>query len=265
MSHLLHTPRRREALAALLGTLAGPVLAKVQHDASPPIRLIVALAAGGPIDIAARGIADALSKALGQPVLIDHSCGDGGNLGAVALLVTEPLVILAHPRFAANDVPGLIATARSRPGRVRCGSGGHGSAAHLAGQLFGWLSESSLLHVPHEGRAAALAHLAAGRTDIVFDGLDAAVGHLRRGKLKALGVTSRERTPLLPQVASVADTLPDYEATGSNTIAVSADVDACVLNALLDVGAKPDVQQRFAALGMRLTVGTLQLADKPNP
>ncbi len=206
---------------------------------------------------ATHGINPTLYPRLGYDALRDFT--------PVAVIVSEPLVIVANPSFAANDVPSLIAAAKARPGEVRFGSGGQGSTPHMAGQLFGWLSESSLLHVPYKGNAPAVASLMAGHIDIVFDGVNAAIGDIRSGKLKALGVTGRSRSALLPDVAPLADTLPDYEVTSWGGIVAPAatprDVVERLSNALVAIGSWPDTQQRFAQLGIQLLVSSPQQMD----
>jgi hypothetical protein len=154
---------------------------------------------------ATHGINPTLYPKLGYDALADFA--------PVALLVSEPLVIVAHPALPADDVAALIALAKARAGRMTFGSGGQGSTPHMAGQLFAWLSQAPLTHVPYKGNAPAVADVMAGHIDIVFDGVNAAVGHLRSGKLKALGVTGRERSALLPEVATVTASLPGYEVT----------------------------------------------------
>jgi tripartite-type tricarboxylate transporter receptor subunit TctC len=196
---------------------------------------------------ATHGINPTLYPQLGYDALSDFA--------PVATLVSEPLVIVAHPALPADDVAGLIALAKARAGRLTFGSGGHGSTPHMAGQLFAWLSQTSLTHVPYKGNAPAVADVMARHIDIVFDGVNAAAGHLRSGKLKALGVTSRERSALLPEVATVGASLPGYDVTSWGGIVVPAATPAAVVTrlseALQQIGDRADTRRRFAQLGMR--------------
>ena len=299
----IHRLTRRAACAALLAPCAWAQAPSTPYP-SRPIRLIVPFAPGGPTDIAARMFADELAKALGQAVVVDNRPGAGGNIGAeaaahaapddhtlfwaqaathainptlypklgydvladfapIGLVLSEPLVIVAHPGFAADDVPGLVALAKAR--RVTFGSGGHGSTPHMACQLFAQLAGAPLAHVPYKGNAPAVADVMAGHIDIVFDGVNAALGHIRSGKLKALGVTGRERAALLPQVAPVADTLPTYDVTSWGGLAAPAATTTAVIEriaaALQAIGAQAEVQQRFARLGMHVLVSSPQHMD----
>lgn len=282
-----------------LGTAALLVAPRIHASPWParPIRLIVPFAIGGPTDLAARMVAEALGRPLGQPIVVENRPGAGGNIGAeaaalaapdgytlfwaqsathginptlydklpydplrdfasVALLVSEPLVIVAHPRFGADDAASLIDLARRRPGQVRFGSGGAGSTPHMAGELFASMSKAALQHVPYKGNAPAVADVMAGHIDIVFDGVNSSSGHIRAGKLKALGITGRTRSALLPGVAPISDTLAGYEVTSWGGIVVPAHTPQPIVDrlssALAQASESPGTPEHFAQSGLAL-------------
>lgn len=201
---------------------------------------------------ATHGINPSLYAKLGYDVLRDFA--------SVAVVASEPLVLVARPDFAANDIPGLVALAAARPGRLTFGSGGFGSTPHMAGELFARMSGTTLSHVPYKGNAPAVSDVMAGHIDLVFDGVNAALGHLRGGKLKALGVTSRARAELLPQVASISEALSAYEVTSWGGVAAPAGTPAAVIErlaaALQAMGDRGDARQRFARSGLQLHVSS---------
>jgi tripartite-type tricarboxylate transporter receptor subunit TctC len=298
----------------LLSTLAFAPLfslatsgAAAQPYPARPVRLIIPFAEGGPNDISARIIAEALSASLEQTVFCENRPGAGGNIGAeaaakaapdghtlfwaqaathginpslyrklgydavrdfvpIGMIGTEPLVLVTNPAFPARDVSGLIAAAKAAPGTFNYGSGGAGSTPHMAAELFALSAGLKLVHVPYRGNAPAIKDAIGGHLHLVFDGMNSAIGHIKAGSLKALAVTSRERTALLPEVPTLAETLPGYEVLSWGGIVAPAgtpaDVVARLSRELIAIAKRPAVQQRFAALGVHLDVGTPEAMDQ---
>ncbi len=213
------------------------------------VRFIVPFAPGGPVEVPARFIADHLSQRLGKPVIVEARPGAGGSLGIqaalsarddhtfivttgsvailpalmknpgydpfadlipVSLVSEVPLAFLARPDGKVKDMAGLLAQARAQPGRISYGSSGTGSTTHLAGELLKVRADIDLLHVPYRGVAQAINALYAGDTDLMVTGLIEAVTHVRENRLRAIGVTSPQRSPALPDVPSIAETVPNY-------------------------------------------------------
>jgi tripartite-type tricarboxylate transporter receptor subunit TctC len=213
------------------------------------IRFVVPFAPGGPVEVPARFIADHLAQRLGRPVIVDSRPGAGGALGiqnvlaardehsfvfttgSVAILpslmrdpgydpfrdlipitlVSEvPLAFLARPDNRVRDLPTLLRLARAEPGRISYGSSGIGSTTHLAGELLKVHAGIDLLHVPYRGVAPAINALYAGDTDLMVTGLIEGMVHVRDGRLRAIGVTSPERSAALPDVPAIAEAVPGY-------------------------------------------------------
>ncbi len=244
------SPTRRALLAApaLL-----PLAARAQAPwPTRPIRFIVPFAAGGPVEVPARFIAEALTHSVGQPVIVETRPGAGGSLGiqtvvqandphtilfttsSVAILpalmrdpgydpfrdlvpitmVSEaPMVLLAKPDNPIRDLDGLLARARARPGAVTYATSGAGSTTHLGGALLGVRAGVDILHVPYRGAGQAVNALYAGDTDLLVTGAIEALPHVRDGRLKAVAVTSAERVAAMPDVPAIGERVPGYAMT----------------------------------------------------
>jgi tripartite-type tricarboxylate transporter receptor subunit TctC len=242
--------QRRPFLIAAAASVAAPVFAQQQR----PIRIVVPYAAGGPIDVTARLLAERVKDSLG-PVIIDNKPGGGGNIGAdivakappdgttigisaVATHAINPWLFSKMPYDAAKDfspitqmvrVPNvlvmnadtanrlhitslkdLIAYAKANPAKLNYGSGGNGSAGHLAGEMFKQGAGIFAVHIPYNGGNPAQLALLSGQVDFNFDNLATAAPNIRAGKLKPLAVTTLARAPMLPDVPPVADTLKGF-------------------------------------------------------
>jgi tripartite-type tricarboxylate transporter receptor subunit TctC len=220
---------------------------------SRPIRWIVGYPPGGTTDVLARIIADPLSKRLGQNVYIDNRPGAGNNIGTklavnadpdgytlllvnpanginaslyknlsfnfvqdiapIAGITRSPNIMEVNPKFPAKTVSEFIAYCKANPGKVNMASSGIGTSVHMSGELFQAMTGIKMVHVPYRGAGPALTDLLAGNADVLFDNLPSSIGHVRSGALRALAVTTAERSPALPDVPTVAETVPGYEAS----------------------------------------------------
>jgi len=292
---ILHTglQRRHLVISAAAVALAAPHLALAQ---ARPIRLVVPYAAGGPIDVTARLMAERVKDSLGT-VIIDNKPGGGGNIGAdivakapadgltigiaaVATHAINPWLFSKMPYDAAKDfapitqmlrVPNvlvmnadtaarlkintladLIAYAKANPAKLNYGSGGNGSAGHLAGEMFKRDAGIFAVHIPYNGGNPAQLALLSGQVDYNFDNLATAAPNIRAGKLKALAVTTLGRSPALPDVPPVADTLKGFAIdTWWGLVAPAAtprDVVARLNQAFVAALNSPEAKTRFAAL-----------------
>jgi len=258
-----------------------------------PVRLIVGVAAGGANDTVARLVAQALSERLGQPVIVENRPGAGGNLGLeavvnappdgytllfatsadalsaafydkanvnfardiapVASLVRGPLVMVVNPSFPAKTVPEFIAYAKANAGKINMASAGIGNTTHVAGELFMMLTGTKFTHVPYRGGAPAVADLIGGQVQVYFDGISGSLEHIRSGQLRALGVTTAQRADVLPDVPSIAEFVPGYEASGWYGIGVPKNVPAEIVDKLnREINASladPKLKTRLADLG----------------
>ena len=218
-----------------------------------PVRIIVGFPAGGPTDIFARLMGQWLSQRLGQPFVVENRPGAGSTIalasvvaapadGYTLLLVStsavisasyyknlsfqiirdvapvcgialEPLVMVVNPAVPAKSVPEFIAYAKADPGKIVMASVGNGTTPQLAGELFKLMAGVNLLHVPYQGAAPALTDLLAGRAEVMFEAMPTLVGYIKSGKLRALAVGTKTRSPVFPELPTVAEFLPGYEAT----------------------------------------------------
>jgi tripartite-type tricarboxylate transporter receptor subunit TctC len=251
------SPLRRALLrAAALGAAAaqaGPLAA--QSFPGRPLRLVVPFPPGGPTDIVARPLAQLLSEALKQQVVVDNRGGAGGSIGADAvaksppdghtllmgtvgthainaalyrklpydavkdfvplgLAASAPVAVVAGAGTAWNTVAELVAAARREPGTIVFGSAGNGTPGHLTGEMFAKAAGIELKHVPYKGSAPAITDLLGGQIPLMFDPVQSVLQHVQSGRLRALAVSSRTRSPVLAQVPTLAESgLRDFEAT----------------------------------------------------
>jgi tripartite-type tricarboxylate transporter receptor subunit TctC len=247
----------RLAAAAALWPVIGR-RARAQGYPDRPIRLVVGFPAGGPNDILGRLMAGWLAARLGQPVEVENRAGGSGNIATgavvraapdgytlllvgpanaisaslpekldfvflrdiapVAGITREPLVLLVHPAVPANSVAELIAYAKANPEKMRMASTGAWSSPHASGELFKMMTGIAVETVHYAGGGPALKELAAGNAQMMFEPLSAAIGPIRAGTLRALGVTTAARSAALPGVPSVAEAVPGYEASATTGI-----------------------------------------------
>lgn len=257
-----------------------------------PINFIQGFAAGGNGDVVARMVGAELAKGLGQPVLVEARSGAGGNIAAnfvaksapdgyTLLLITgghavsaalyrqlpyepvedfAPLSTMVHFAFVLatgadsryKSVGELIAYARSNPGKVSFGSAGIGSTQHLAGELFKSMAALDIEHIPFRGGTTPVQEVMAGRLDFLMETLTPTLPQIRANRLRPLAVTSRSRSPVLPEVASLEDALPGYEVTSWMGIAAPARTPRAVVERLnreiTRVVAMPEIRERFLSV-----------------
>ncbi len=254
-----HAGRRRLALQALSAAALLPLAGRLQAQAKwpdRPVRIIVPFSAGGTTDVVARALAQNLTDAWGQSVVVENRAGAGGNIGAdlvakappdghtilmtsgsiftvnphmykqlpfdpikdfiaVTNVASGPQLVVVHPSVPAKNVKELIALAKSKPGTINFGSAGIGSQVHMAGENFVNAAGIQATHIPYKGESAALADLAAGSIQFMVGNIAAALPFVGNGRIRALGVTSKTRSPLLPEVPTVAESgLPGFENSG---------------------------------------------------
>jgi tripartite-type tricarboxylate transporter receptor subunit TctC len=228
-------------------------IARAQAYPSRPVRLIVGFAAGGAFDIMARLIGQWLSERLGQPFVIENRPGGGGNIGTEAVVRAPPdgytlllvgvpnainvtlydklnfkfisdiapvaglmavsSVMVVHPSVPANTVPEFIAYAKANPRKVNMASSGTGSTNHVSGELFKMMAGIDMAHVPYRSAGPALTDLLGGQVQVMFPSTVASIEYIRVGRLRALAVTTATRSEALPQIPTVAEFVPGYEAS----------------------------------------------------
>jgi len=258
-----------------------------------PVRIVVGFPAGGPTDIFARLMGQWLSQRLHQPFVIENRPGAGSTIGIASvvsapadgytlLLVStsavisasyyknlgfeiirdivpvcgislEPLVMVVNPAVPAKTVPEFIAYAKANPGKIVMASVGNGTTPQLAGELLKLMAGVNLLHVPYQGAAPALTDLLAGRADVMFEAMPTLVGYIKSGKLRALAVGTKTRSPVFPELPTVAEFLPGYEATVWFGIGAPAKTPAEIverLNMQINAGLNdPALRARINELG----------------
>jgi tripartite-type tricarboxylate transporter receptor subunit TctC len=228
--------------------------AGAQDYPAKSVRMIVPFSAGGGTDLIARVVAQKLTESLGATFYVDNRPGAGGTLGTaivaksppdgynlvvvssshginpsvykslpydtqrdlapVSLLMSGPALLVTHPSVPARTVKELIALARAKPGALNYGSGGNGSAAHLATEYFKYLTKTNIVHVPYRGTSPAITDLLAGNISTIITGVPAQVGFIKAGRLRPLGVATAKRLPLFPELPTIAEAgVKGYEAT----------------------------------------------------
>jgi tripartite-type tricarboxylate transporter receptor subunit TctC len=272
---------------------AASAVAQQQAYPSRPVRLIVASSAGGGADIQGRLIALWLSNRLGQPFVIENRPGAATNIGTefvvrappdgytllvanaasainatlyeklnfdfirdivlVAGVAKEHLVMVVHPSVQARTIPEFIALAKAEPARINMASGGTGAPSHVAGELFKMMAGINLVHVPYRGAAPALTDLLGGQVQVYFGPMPSSIEHIKAGRLRALAVTTPARSEALPDLPTIGEFLPGYEAGTWNCIGAPRNTPAEIvdkLNSEVNAGlADPTVKTRLADLG----------------
>jgi tripartite-type tricarboxylate transporter receptor subunit TctC len=239
--------------AGAAALFALPHIARAQAYPSRPVRLIVPFAPGGATDIVARLIGQWMSEHLGQPFVIDNRPGAGGNLGAEAVVKAQPdgytilmasttnainatlydnlnfnfirdiapvatisrngLVMVVHPSIPAKTVPEFIAYAKANPHKLNMASPGNGSPNHVSGELFKMMTGVDMVHVPYRSGGPALTDLLGGQVQVMFPATVSSIEYIRGGRLRALAVTTATRWDALPEISTVSEFVPGYEAS----------------------------------------------------
>jgi tripartite-type tricarboxylate transporter receptor subunit TctC len=175
------------------------------------------------------------------------------DFAPIILLGTTPFLLVVHPAVAATSTPQLVALAKARPGVLRYGSGGAGSPPHLAAEVFKSMTASNLLHIPYKGIVPAMNDVIAGHIDVAFSAIAAALPIVKAERLRALGISSARRSPLLPELPTIGESVQGYEFVGWYGLVAPARTPAAIINRVNAVLAKavaaPDFQERMADLG----------------
>lgn len=285
---------------AVVALCAGAGAAVAADYPNRAIKWVVPYPPGGTTDVLARIMAQGLTERLGQTVIVENKPGAGNNIGTeavinapadgytmllvnpanginaslyknlsfnfvrdiapVAGLVRTPNVMVVTPSLPARNVAEFIAYCKANPGKVNMASSGSGTSVHLSGELFKSMTGCNMVHVPYKGAGPALTDLMAGQVQVLFDNLPSSYPHIKSGKLRALAVTSLAPDPTLPDVPTVAATVPGYEATAwfgvgmpKGTPREAIDRVNAEVNKLL---ADPRMRERLAELGGKPIAGT---------
>ena len=258
-----------------------------------PVRFIVGYPAGGSTDIIARLIGQRLSERLGQQFVVENKPGAGNNIGTETVVRADPdgyTVLLVNPANFINtslyanlsfnfirdiapvasflrvpnvmtvpkDVPAktvaeFIAYVKANPGKVNLASSGNGTSVHLSGEMFMAMTGAKMLHVAYKGAAPATTDLISNRVQVMFDNMPSIIGHIRGGELRALAVTTAQRSPELPDVPTVAETVPGYEASALFGMGAPSktppEIIAKLNHEINEVLAQPEIRKRLTELG----------------
>src|SRR5882724_6261409 len=278
---------------ACLGSIAATLPAAAETYPARPVRWIVGYPAGGSTDIMARLVGARLSERLGQQFVIENKPGAGNNIGTsevvraapdgytillvnpanainatlyvklsfnflrdiapVAGIARVPNIMTVHPSVPAKTVAEFIAYAKANPGKVNMASSGNGTSVHLSGELFMSLTGVKMQHVPYRGSAPAMTDMLAGQVQVIFDNMPSVLPHIKSGALRALAVTTAARSPELPDVPTVGETVKDYEASAWFGVGAPKGTPKEIIEKLNhEVNAiiqEPAMKQRLAELG----------------
>jgi len=265
-----------------------------------PIKWIVPYPPAGTTDVLARIVAQPLSEILGQQVIVENRPGAGNNIGTeavikaapdgytmllvnpanginatlyknlpfnfirdiapVAGIVRTPNVMVVPANFPANNVAEFLAYCKNNVSKINMASSGSGTSVHMSGELFKSMTGCNMLHVPYKGAGPALVDLMGNQVQVLFDNLPSSAGHIKSGRLKALAVTSEKREPSFPNVPTVGDTVPGYEATAWFGVGMPRGTPPDIVNkmnaAINKAISQPKTKERLAELGGALIVGT---------
>jgi tripartite-type tricarboxylate transporter receptor subunit TctC len=300
-SHSRASAQRFAALLAAIAVCIAADISAQQNYPAGPMRIVVPFTPGGGTDILARLIAQKLNESWGQPVVVDNRPGAAGTLGTafvaksvgdghtllivpagyagnpglykklpydhtrdltpVSWLASGPLALVVHPSLPAKSVKELIAFARARPGEINFGSSGAGTLPHLSAELFNSMSSIKMVHIPYKGAGAAVTDVMAGRVPVYFMNILQSVSLIKAGKLRALGVTTPQRTPIAPDIPSIAEAgLKGYDMTNWYGLLAPA---ATPREAIVKLNAEvvrilklPDLTSRLADDGMTVVASS---------
>jgi tripartite-type tricarboxylate transporter receptor subunit TctC len=291
----LHLAAGAAALPAL------PRFTWAQTYPSRPVRLIVPVAAGGSTDILARLLGQWLSERLGRPFIVENRPGAGGNIGVEAVVKApadgytllminvgnatnaalyeklpfnfirdiapvagvdrQPYVMLVHPSFPAKTVHQFVAHAKGGTSKISMASTGNGTGGHVSGEWFKIMTGIDMVHVPYRGSAPAMTDLIAGQVEVYFGSAGTSIGHIKAGRLRALAVTTAKRSELLPDIPTVSETLPGYEASFWTGVGAPRGTPADVtdrLNKEINTAlADPQITARLADMGSTALPGSV--------
>jgi len=289
MAYSLRNALRSLVLAA--GIL--PAAAATAAWPENPVTLIVPWAAGGSTDILARMLSEHMSKSLGQPVIVENRSGASGNIGSamvaraepdgytllitlsshtinpaiyeglpfdtekdfapVSLVASAPQILVAHPSFPAANLKEAIDHIRKAGNPVPYGSAGTGSPSHIAGELFRLKTGLPLTHIPYRGGGPATLDVLGGQIPLLWVSLPAVAAHVKEGRLKALAVSTAKRTPVLPEVPAVAETIPDFNVDSWYAMFAPAGTPAAIIDkvqsAVAAAARDKAIQEAFLAQG----------------
>jgi tripartite-type tricarboxylate transporter receptor subunit TctC len=275
-------------------------IASAQAYPTRPVRIVVGFAPGGGVDITARLIGQWLSERLGQQFIIENRPGAGTNIATeavvrapadgytlllvnaanavnatlydnlsfnfvrdiapVAGIMAASSVMMVHPSVPAKTVPEFIAYAKANPGKINMGSGGVGSPSHVAGELFKMMAGVGMVHVPYRGIAPALTDLMAGQLQVYFGALTSSIEYIKAGRLRALAVTTAKRSAALPDLPTVGEFVPGYEASQWYGLGVAKNAPTEIIDRLnkeINVAlADPNMKARLADLGGTALAGS---------
>ncbi len=299
--------RREFAALTTLFAAGLPLVSRAQAYPARAIKLVAPYPAGGPTDIMARLVAQKLAEVLNQQVLVENRAGAGGVIGVdmvaksapdgytlvmassgpfvinpglqklsydpvkdfspISLIGAIPTILVINPKLPVNTFSELVTYAKARPGQLNFGSTGNGATPHMAGELLKFMAGLDIKHVPYKGSAPALTDLMGGQIDLMFDGVSAALPHVKTGKLRALAVGSIKRVKAVPELPTVSelgltgfDVVPWYAILGP--AGLPADVVARLNSALVNIMKQPDVVEKLAGMGAEATATTPQVLAK---
>lgn len=279
-----------------------PFAAAAQTYPERPVRVIVPFPPGSGVDIAIRLITPKLADALGQQFVVDNRPGAGGNIGAalasrapadgytlftagapaavsqtlyskldydllkdftpIAMVASVPLLLVVHPSLPAKNVKELVALAKAKRGELSFASTGNGSTPHLTGEMLKLHTGVEILHVPYKGSPAAMTDLLSGSVTLMFANSLSVLPHVKSERLRALGISSSKRSPLIPDLPTIAESYPGFESGTWYSFAAPAGTPRALVTrlnaAIVKVLQMPEIQERFRAQGALLLPGTPQ-------